>query len=84
MDVHTGELREFFSRSARPQGGPDLSEPGAVAIPDHLDWFTWRPVDAGYASLVEVQRDWTLDDVQDAHDVLDLKHAAQKAANPQG
>lgn len=34
----------------------------------------------GLGTLVEVETSWTLDDIQDAHDLLDLKHAAQQAA----
>lgn len=37
----------------------------------------WRPVRAGYGTLLEVQRDWSLDDVVDAHAVLDTAETAE-------
>jgi hypothetical protein len=33
----------------------------------------WRPVLAGLCTLEEIERSWTLDDLMDAHEALDIK-----------
>ena len=43
----------------------------------------WRPVSEGYGSLIEVQEQWSIDDIYDAHEALDIKaeieqHAREK------
>ena len=37
----------------------------------------WRPVVAGFGTLNEVCFEWTIDDLMDANEVLDLKEAAE-------
>lgn len=40
---------------------------------------------AGYGTLYEVKKVWQIDDVADAHEILDLKEEAErKAMQPQG
>lgn len=36
------------------------------------DWMIWRPVTAGYGTLAEVQDKWSLDDLMDSLEVLDV------------
>lgn len=52
-----------------------------VRIPSHLldDWFVWRIVMAKVATLAEIEGSWTLADVFDANDYLDL---IDKASRP--
>lgn len=40
----------------------------------------WRPVLKRLGTLKEVQYEWDLDDLADAHEVLDLKESAQSQA----
>lgn len=53
-----------------------------MRIPDHLDWTTWRIVSSERlkAGLVEVETQWSLDDVWDAHEVLDLHEESEAKA----
>jgi len=37
-----------------------------------IDWWIWRPVPE-YASLIEVQTQWSLDDLCDCHEVMDIR-----------
>jgi len=36
--------------------------------------FIWVPIVAGYGTLKELQTEWSLYDVLDAHEVLEIKH----------
>lgn len=38
----------------------------------------WRPVIAGYGTLHEVKHLWTIDDLMDAHEALDIKEEAER------
>lgn len=44
-------------------------------MPDWVDWYFMRPVasDGFTASLVEVETQWSLEDLQAAHAVLDAQ-----------
>lgn len=47
------------------------------------DLFLWRPVLARIATLEEIERSWSLVDLLDAHEVLDLKdHYTAEANKP--
>lgn len=54
----------------------------SVPIPDHIDWFMWRVLssDRLQVSRVELLTCWTLEDVLDAHEVLDLYLEAGRGA----
>jgi len=45
-----------------------------IKIPACIEWETWRIVasERFAVSLVEVETQWTLKDVAQAHDILDL------------
>lgn len=40
----------------------------------------WRPVIARIATLSEIEHDWALTDLLDAHDALDLRDALEREA----
>lgn len=50
-----------------------------MPIPPHIDWMVWRIVSSERfsVSLYEIENGWTLDQVLDAHDVLDMYHDAE-------
>lgn len=52
-----------------------------VRVPEHLrkGWFVWRIVLARIATLSEIQSGWTLADVADANEYLDLQEQANAA-----
>ncbi len=43
-------------------------------MPAHIDWFLWRIFCSPryQSSLTEIEALWSLDDMLDAHDVLDM------------
>jgi hypothetical protein len=43
----------------------------------NVSWFKWRPVVEQIASLSEVESQWTLFDLAEAHEALDLKLEAE-------
>lgn len=43
----------------------------------NYDWFLWRPVAAKYGTLTEVHEHWSIDDLFDAHEVLDVQAEAE-------
>lgn len=47
-----------------------------MKVPAHIDWFVWRVIRARYATLTELRESWTLLDVLDAHELLDLEEVA--------
>jgi hypothetical protein len=51
-----------------------------VSIPAGVRWLLWRPVHARLATLTEIHSSWSLDDVQDAHLILDAFADAEAAA----
>lgn len=55
-------------------GGPPPFEPG----PLNISWFIWRPVIRQIATYAEIMRHWTLNDLYDAHEALDLQDAADE------
>jgi len=56
-----------------------------VPIPVGLDWEIWRLLTDPriHASKREIETDWTLDDVLDAHEALDVRDEAERRANAQ-
>ena len=46
----------------------------------NISWYLWRPVVAKIATLTEVETRWSIGDLADAHEALDIQHEAQEAA----
>jgi len=46
-----------------------------------VDWFVWRPIVAQIATLEEIERSWSIDDMLDAHEALDIKFEQEEHAN---
>lgn len=38
-----------------------------------MSWFVWRPILAGVTTLREIQEFWSLKDLMDANEALDVK-----------
>jgi hypothetical protein len=51
-----------------------------VKVPEHLDWYVWRIVLAKIATLREIEEHWSLSDLLDAQDALDLQMRADAEA----
>lgn len=51
-----------------------------MKTPAHLDWFTWRLVLANAATLMELDTYWSVVDMMDAHEALDLQDEAMRLA----
>lgn len=50
----------------------------SVTLPAHLEWDVWRVASSGkYGTLAEIERDWSLVDLVNAHDTMDLLEEAQ-------
>lgn len=43
----------------------------------------WRPILAGIATLEEIERHWSFNDLLDAHEVLDIKEDVEEYHNRQ-
>ena len=56
------------------KSGVDFSR---LKIPEYLDLNTWRLVSHGMGRLIEIETEWTLEDVHDAHLVLDIREDIQ-------
>ena len=39
----------------------------------NIDWYLWRPVLARVATLTEIETRWSLSDLADAHEALDIQ-----------
>ena len=42
----------------------------------HIDYFKWRPILEGVATLHEIDTHWTICDLADANEALDIKDDA--------
>lgn len=40
----------------------------------NIDFFKWRPILEGIATLEEINRSWTINDLADANEALDIKN----------
>ena len=47
-----------------------------------MDLFIWTPVIAGYATLKEVQEDWSLYDILDCFEAMQIKADLEKILMP--
>lgn len=76
-----GELRGFFRRAGLRRPARSAPENG-VEIPEHIDWNVHRIASSQrYSSgLKEIEWEWSLEDVWDANQVLDLWDVAEKKA----
>ena len=52
--------------------------------PDHLDWFIWRLVLSQVTTLQEMETHWSVVDMLDAHEALDLQEDAERLAMKTG
>lgn len=46
-----------------------------MKVPRHLDWYRWRLLSSPFLTVTmhELETHWTIDDVADAHDALDVR-----------
>lgn len=49
--------------------------------PAHLDWFIWRLVLAQVVTLQELETHWSVVDMLDAHEAIDLQEEAERLAH---
>ena len=82
-----GELPKFFGRltkQSRKQDRRRRDEDGesGVEVPDHIHWPIWRVVlnEHMAVGLIEVETQWSLNDLCDANDLLDLIEEQEKKA----
>ena len=87
LDV-TGELPKFFRRLDKSKkrgfgGGTPADSKVKVRIPDGVEWEIWRIVSSGriHVSLIEIQTQWSIEDVWQAHQVLDLHEELEYKAS---
>jgi hypothetical protein len=52
-----------------------------IARESDLDWMLWRPVLAKVVSLEELKTSYTLRDLWDLHEAMDIKQALEDEAN---
>jgi hypothetical protein len=80
--VPQGQLRKFFSRVANRKRRTGGSDQDSVTVPEHLDWWIWRVAshERIKSGLIEIQTQWSLTDILDAHDVIDLYEEAERKA----
>ena len=45
-----------------------------------MDLYLWRPVTARIATLQEIDTHWSIDDLADAHEALDIQAEAEAKA----
>ena len=41
-------------------------------------WFIWRPIIAGKASLEEIERYWSIGDLADCNEILDIQQEIEE------
>jgi hypothetical protein len=44
----------------------------------NISWYLWRPVVERIATLQEIETYWSIDDLADAHEALDIQYEAQQ------
>ena len=50
----------------------------------NINWYKWRPILEGVATLEEVETYYSLNDLADAHEALDIKDEAEAYYNKRG
>lgn len=75
-----GAVRKFFRRVPRSNGNKASNKNGShfEPGPNNIKWIIWRPVLAQLGKLNEVRYEWNIDDLFDAHEVLDIKEEAEQ------
>lgn len=71
-------MGKVFTRPGRknyPSGAIKDKKVKSVVIPEHLDWFIWRLVLEGGIQLREIETFYDLNDIYDAHELLDIRGA---------
>ena len=48
-----------------------------IEVPNGTRWVIWRVIDGGLSTLTEIKENWSIDDLLNAHEMLDLRMAAQ-------
>ena len=46
----------------------------------NVSWYLWRPVVERIATLHEIETFWSIDDLADAHEALDIRNEAEVKA----
>jgi hypothetical protein len=46
--------------------------------PLNINWYIWRPVVRKIATYTEIMNSWTLNDLADCHEAMDLQDAADQ------
>lgn len=72
-----------FRPSGHDGDGEDFGdEAPRITIPARIEWRIWRIAVSGrfHSSLIEIQRDWSVRDVQDANAILDALDKAEREA----
>jgi hypothetical protein len=46
----------------------------------NVNWYLWRPVVERIATLHEIETFWSIDDLADAHEALDIRNEAEVKA----
>ena len=67
-------------RAGRSLGRRHGSGSDGVKVPEYLDWFIWRLVISGKATKEELETQYTILDMLDLHDALDLDREATEKA----
>ncbi len=49
----------------------------------NVEWSVWRVVTGGAATLSEIESHWSIDDLADANEALDIKNEAEAYAAKQ-
>ena len=47
-----------------------------------MNYFIWRPVIEKITTLTEINENWSINDLADAHEALDIKNAIMKESMP--
>ncbi len=83
-----GELLGFFRRAGGDGGltptAESSSEDGdGIPIPEYIDWNIHRIASSQRysSSLIEIENEWTIDEVWDANEVLDILKLAEEKAS---
>ncbi len=46
-----------------------------------VDWYLWRPIVYKVATLQEMDIHWSINDLADCHDAMDIRTEAEKIAS---
>lgn len=57
-----------------------MTEGGYSPGRSNIEWSIWRPVTAKIATLAEIETHWSIDDLADANEALDIKAEAEEFA----